>query len=75
TSNSKQLSPLEAAKSDTGGRNPYLPEDSRPLDPPQNYLCPGYHYFYRNIFPTLQQMTALVASGKPAADIMERIID
>ncbi|WP_307737307.1 hypothetical protein [uncultured Varibaculum sp.] len=45
------------------------------MDPPQNYLCPGYHYFYRNIFPTLQQMAALVASGKPAADIMGRIID
>lgn len=75
TSDNKQPSPPEAVKSATGGRNPFPLEDSRPLDPPQNYLCPGYHYFYRNIFPTLQQMTALVASGKPAADIMERIID
>lgn len=75
TSDNKQSSPPEAVKSATGGRNPFPLEDSRPLDPPQNYLCPGYHYFYRNIFPTLQQMTALVASGKPAADIMERIID
>ena len=75
TSDNKQPSPPEAVKSATGGRNPFPLEDSRPLDPPQNYLCPGYHYFYRNIFPTLQQMAALVASGKPAADIMERIID
>ena len=54
TSDSKRLSPPEAVKSATTRRNPYQLEDSTPLDPPQNYLCPGYHYFYRNIFPTLQ---------------------
>lgn len=40
-------------------------------EPGLNYLCAGYKRFFSHIDPAMRQMAALVASGRPATEIMD----
>ncbi|WP_245637409.1 anaerobic sulfatase maturase [Actinomyces vulturis] len=37
----------------------------------QNYLCPGYEYFYRSIRPDLVAMARLIRAGQAPAEVMD----
>ena len=41
-------------------------------EPGLNYLCAGYKKFFRHINPAMREMAALVRSGHPASDIMQK---
>lgn len=38
--------------------------------PGQNYLCEGYYTFFSHAAPAIEAMARLIASGRPAADVM-----
>ncbi|MDD7505282.1 MAG: anaerobic sulfatase maturase [Actinomycetaceae bacterium] len=45
--------------------------DSNAESPRYNYLCKGYYAFYDHAWSSLTKMARLVASGRPAADVMQ----
>ncbi len=40
-------------------------------EPGLNYLCEGYHHFFKHAVPRLKAISGLVKEGRPASDIMK----
>jgi uncharacterized protein len=42
-------------------------------EPGLNYLCSGFKRFFHHVDPTMRRMIELMASDRPAADVMEEV--
>jgi uncharacterized protein len=44
-------------------------------EPPINYLCGDYGRFFRHITPAMDEMVALIRSGRPITEILRRPVN
>lgn len=66
-----QCRKCEVLKACWGGcpKHRFMPGDNG--GPGLNYLCPGFHRYFRHLPPYLKAMADLLARGRPASDIMQ----